>query len=80
MDNEKLRKLAVEIKEVIDEHGVDFEMFAINITVTQAYFETVKDNLHATSPVPSSQMFTEVDEKWAINLIRPIEIGKKGNE
>jgi hypothetical protein len=80
MDNELLRNLAEEIQDVIEKYDVDFEMFAINITVTQDYFEAVKGKFHSKSPVPTSQMFTEVDEKWAINLVRPLEIGKKGNK
>ena len=80
MDNDTLRNLAEEINKVIEQYGMDFEMFAINITVTQDYFEAVKDKLHSNTPIPSSQMFTEVDEKWAINLVRPIEVDKLSDD
>ncbi len=71
MNNEKLRKLAEEVHDVIVKNDIDFEMFAVNITVTRDYFDLVKNDLNSTVPVPSSQMFTEVDGKWVINLIRP---------
>ncbi|MCA9903843.1 MAG: hypothetical protein KC547_08305, partial [Anaerolineae bacterium] len=73
VDNEKLRNLASEIAEVIEKYGIDFEMFAVNITVTEDYFESVKDKLRLEQSVTYEDMRTEIDERWAINVIRSRE-------
>ena len=57
MNNEKLRKLAEDVQAVIENYNVDVEMFALNITVTEEYFNLVKNDLQSNV---SYSLFTDV--------------------
>ena len=75
MTNDKLRQLAVDIGALIQSYGIEIEKYAVNVTITEDYYQEVKDTLQ--SDVPSElQVFTEVNQDWAITLIRPMKLGK----
>lgn len=79
MDNDKLHALAKELGDTIEKYGIEYEKFAINITITEAYFDAVKEILHSDSP-PELQAFTEIDEEWTVTLIRPMQLRKKSED
>ena len=70
MNVEKLRKLAQEISRIVGEYDVDYELIAVNITVSPQYFEKVKDNLQLSTSISSPHTCHEVGDNWLIQLVR----------
>ncbi len=68
MDEKQLESLAIQIKNLLTEYGIEAEMFNGSIFVSQEYYDRIKDNFQKRNPILDAVVGSQGDD-WKIDLI-----------